>query len=83
MMWLLRRMRIAESYGTSDFSIFNSTYVAELELRIKPKKSCTALKWNSDIFFSACYQFIIIVRPNSYLLGGFLLTSSSPTKSIY
>lgn len=78
MMWLLRHMRIAESYGTSGFFIFISNYVAKSEFRIKQKKkSCTALKLNSDLLvglvFSACYLFIITVRPNCYSLGFFYL----------
>lgn len=43
MMWLLRHMRIAESYGTSGFFIFISNYVAKSEFRIKQKKKVALL----------------------------------------
>lgn len=39
MMWLLRRMRIAESYGTSGFFIFNSIYVAKFGIQNKTNKN--------------------------------------------
>lgn len=70
MMWLLinRCMRIAESYGTSGYLIFSSTYAAKSQFRIK-QIGCITLKLYSYYFFSSL--FIIIVRPRSCLLRFF------------